>query len=387
MARGIAPWSAKRRRLCAAVSIAAFGLLVIPAGAQVSARRFRAGGASPDQGRALDAVIRDFMQRHGVRAGQLAVARAGRVLFERGYTYAGEAFGEVGPGSLFRIASLSKAFTAAVIAELVRAGRLRLDARVFPLLGYTRPRLASQRPDPRINDITVAHLVGHLGGWDIGKLGYDPTFDMRGVARKLGMRVRLSKWDFAHYIYGEPLQFTPGAEEHYSNIGYGLLGLVIEKVLNMEYVGAVRSLVVDPHRFGPVFLAHTLAQQRLPGEVVYDQPGTAPSQLVVDHEVQAPLAYGGELIYENIDSSGGLLTTASTIARMIGSYAVWGMGGRAAGSARSGSMGGTSSWAASRGDGLDFCCIFNTRDFGDARDPMGALVASLNQALDRSRLG
>ncbi len=340
----------------------------------------------PASGAPLDDEMRGFMQRYGVRAGQLAVGRGGQILVERGYALADPAFGAIRPQTLFRVASLSKAFTAAMIYELLRAGRLKPETRAFALLGFTPSRHTGPRFDPRVDDITIAHLVDHRGGWDIARTGRDPTFDMRGVARALGMHLPLSKQDFARYIYGEPLQFKPGTEEHYSNIGYTLLGMAIEKVLGTDYISAVRGQITEARHFGPLFLARTHPQDRLTGEVLYDQPGSSPSQLEIDREVPVPPAYGGELIYENVDSSGGIVTTASTIVRMIARYAVWGLGGRAPGYARSGSMGGTSSWAQSRADGVDFCFIFNTRDFGGAPDPVGGLARTLNRVLDHSIL-
>jgi CubicO group peptidase (beta-lactamase class C family) len=382
------PVADPRRCFCtAAIFCAALAARPFRAAAQDSARQWRAAGLLPDSGAALDNAMRGFMQRYGVRAGQLAVGRGGRILVERGYAWADPGFGAIRPQTLLRIASLSKAFTAAVVYELLRGGRLKPETRAFPLLGIARVQRPGSRFDPRIDDITVAQLLDHRGGWDIGKTGRDPTFDMRGVARALGLHVPPSKQDFARYICGEPLQFSPGAEERYSNTGYAILGLVIEKVLGLDYLAAVRGRVSQAQQFGPVFLARTRSQDRLTGEAVYDQPGTSPSQLEIDREVPAPLAYGGELIYENVDSSGGLVTTASTIVRMIARYAVWSLGGRAPGYARSGSMGGTSSWAASRPDGLDFCFIFNTRDFGGAQDPIGGLAKNLNQILDRTRVG
>ncbi|HJX83623.1 MAG TPA: hypothetical protein VJ723_04695, partial [Candidatus Angelobacter sp.] len=70
------------------------------------------------------------------------------------------------------------------------------------------------------------------------------------------------------------------------------------------------------------------------------------------------------------DSGGGLATTASTLARFIGQHATWGLGGRAAGAERSGSMAGTSAYAMSRPNGVDCAFIFNTRNFknGNAYD-------------------
>ena len=49
------------------------------------------------------------------------------------------------------------------------------------------------------------------------------------IARRLGLRVAPSSRDIARFMVGEPLQFTPGTQERYSNFGYVMLGLVAEK--------------------------------------------------------------------------------------------------------------------------------------------------------------
>ena len=68
-------------------------------------------------------------------------------------------------------------------------------------------------------------------------------------------------------------------------------------------------------------------------------------------------------------AGGGLAASAGAVARMIGHYAVWGLGLRRVNQnwARSGAMAGTSSLAMSRPDGLDLCFIVNTRNFGGAK--------------------
>jgi hypothetical protein len=68
-------------------------------------------------------------------------------------------------------------------------------------------------------------------------------------------------------------------------------------------------------------------------------------------------------------AGGGLAASAGAVARMIGHYAVWGLGLRRVNQnwARSGAMAGTSSLAISRPDGLDLCFIVNTRNFGGAK--------------------
>ncbi len=103
----------------------------------------------------------------------------------------------------------------------------------------------------------------------------------------------------------------------------------------------------------------------------------------------APLrAHGGEgWLTELMDAGGGLMATASAVVQLIGRHAVWGLGGRAANYARSGSMAGTSSMAVSRGDGVDYCFIFNTREFpSSAGDVIGTLKKSIDKALDGIKL-
>jgi hypothetical protein len=63
-----------------------------------------------------------------------------------------------------------------------------------------------------------------------------------------------------------------------------------------------------------------------------------------------------------MDTGGGLVATAPAVSAFINQNAVWGIGGRASGSARSGAMAGTASLAVSRGDGIDWIYVFNTVD-------------------------
>jgi len=130
-----------------------------------------------------------------------------------------------------RLASCSKAFTSAAIQKLYDThpslpNTKGLSAR----WASRRPRSGGRRPIPVSNDITVQELVDHKGGWSRDIAHYDPVFDCRNIALLLGKSTPLTHWDMARYMYGEPLQFTPGSMSEYSNFGYVLLGLVVEKV-------------------------------------------------------------------------------------------------------------------------------------------------------------
>ena len=89
----------------------------------------------------------------------VVVARAGVVVVKRGYTWAEPNYPITQPGTLFRVASLSKIFTCAAIDRLVSMGRLTSSTAAFPFLGIIGKLLPTQTPDPDIDKITVQQLA------------------------------------------------------------------------------------------------------------------------------------------------------------------------------------------------------------------------------------
>lgn len=325
-------------------------------------------------------VMQNLMQSRGVRAGQLAVRKNGVLKLSAGYTWAEPGYGITQPTSLMRVASVSKAFTCAAVRALVDGGKLDLDTAVFPFLGINHVALPSQTLDTRVDSITVRQCVEHTGGWVRRVSGVDPVFSTRAFARALKLPGRASKRDVARYMYGEPLQYTPGdaatydSTDRYSNFGYVLLGLVIEKVTGQPFVASLPAV-------GPVSVGATPRSGRQAGEVSYDESSVGPSAWDPYSDAAVPGAYGTFLV-EAMDSGGGLVTTASAVTRLINTNAVWGLGGRAPGSARSGSMPGTSSYATSRGDGIDWCYILNASEMFDAAATLDKLATDLNTAIN-----
>jgi CubicO group peptidase (beta-lactamase class C family) len=372
------------RRDALQMLVAAPAVLLAGDGAAAAVRRWTVAGERVEKLDGLDDAMRRLLQRYGIRAGALAVARGGRTLFAHAYGWAEPGYPMPRPDSPFRLASVSKAFTAALIYRLVEEGGLDPGRRVFPWLGLERLALPSQRIDPRLLAITVGHLLDHRGGWDTGRSRFDPVFRMREVARKLGLHQGPTKHDIARFMVGEPLQFAPGAESRYSNFGYLMLGLAAEKATGTDYPAALKARVTAPLGIDAVHLARTRKDRRLPGEGFYDQPGSGLTPEFPDREVRAPLPYGGgDFLTESMDSVGGLAVSAEAVARLIGRYAVAGFGLRKAGRtlARSGVMSGTTSFAISRADGLDFCLIINTRNTA-----LDATTLEITRVLDAAQL-
>jgi CubicO group peptidase (beta-lactamase class C family) len=201
-----------------------------------------------------------FMEERGIACGSLAVARDGRLVFARAYTWSGGAVPATRPASLFRVASVTKPVTAAAVLRLVQDGRLRLADRVAAVLGL------DTAADPRLGDVTVLRLLQHLGGWDRNVSG-DPMFDDLTIASTLGRRLPIGQDDIIRYASRRRLDHTPGTVFAYSNYGYLLLGKIIERVTGGPYERYVREKVLAPVGAGRMRLGRTLL--RAPDEVPY----------------------------------------------------------------------------------------------------------------------
>ena len=211
--------------------------LLLDARATAAVRRWTVTGERVEKFDALDGAMERLMQPHGVRAGALAVARRGTLLFARAYGFAEEDYPVPQPDGPFRLASVSKIFTAALTYELAEAGALEFGQPVFPALD-----LPGRRADSRLDDITVRHLLEHQAGWS----GNDPVFRMRDVARRLGLHRAPSKHDIVRFMAGQPLQSAPGTQARYSTFGYVLLGILAEKIGKADFISLLNARVTGP---------------------------------------------------------------------------------------------------------------------------------------------
>lgn len=307
----------------------------------------------------LDKLFEWFMRNNNIRAGALAAFRKLESVAHRGYTMTGMGYPVTEPDSLFRLASLSKILTAAAYTRLVATGRLVPAAKAFPLLGVNAALPAGTRPFARTRNLTVAQLVSH-------RAGMPRDFDQREIARLLNSPVHPSKDQLVRYIFGLGPEFDPVrplSAEHYSNCGYVVLTSVVEQVTGMTLLDFARREILAPLGLSRVWRGATAAAARLDGEVSYDATGTAPSQLAPLSDAQAPLAYGGAFVLENTEGTGGLVSDAPTMARLISHHAVWGTGGRTVGT-RYGEFAGTWTCARSLENDIDYVFLFN-RDVPD----------------------
>jgi N-acyl-D-amino-acid deacylase len=277
------------------------------------------GAAIPGMA-SYDQTIRDFMRKHSIPGGAVAVMSEGKLVYARGFGYADvENKTPVQPDALFRIASVSKTFTAVAIMKLVEEGKLTLDDRVSPFIAHLTPAPGAT-VDPRWEQITIRHLLNHTGGWDRTNGGFDPM-DRPGIAAAaVNAQAPASAETLIRYMKGMPLNFNPGEKWVYSNFGYAILGTIIERLSGMPYKEYVRSRVLQPLGANRTQQGGSRLKDALPEEVKYYFPGfgvnapLAPS--VFPGEGLVPLNYGGFHL-EAMFASGAWVSSTVDLLRFV----------------------------------------------------------------------
>ena len=222
--------------------------------------------------KSFDELMEGFVRDNELPGAALAVAKDGRLVYARGFGYADvEEKQPVQPESLFRIASISKPFTAVATLQLVEQGKLGLNDSVFDLLPH-KPHLAKgDKADPRLGQVTIAHLLRHQGGWD-RKETIDPLFHAIEIATVLDKPPPATQDDVIRFMMGWKLDFDPGERYVYSNLGYCLLGRVIEQVTGRRYGDHMVNEFLRPLGIESMRLARTLPSARAENEVKYYPP-------------------------------------------------------------------------------------------------------------------
>ena len=235
----------------------------------------------------VDSVFARFngTDRPGCAVG---VSRGGTVLLERGYGMADLESGRpITPETIFESGSVAKQFVAATVVVLAQQGKLSLDD---PLRRHL-PELPAWA-----DSITLRQMLGHTSGlrdqWTL--------FDIQG--RPLG-QVAHSLRDVLELAQRQQrLNFAPGTQWLYSNMGYILAGLVIQRVSGDSLAVATQRLIT-----GPLGLTHTGWRTDFRTVVPGRAPAYSPSP---DGSFRLDMPFS--LVY----GSGGMLTT-------IGDWLKW----------------------------------------------------------------
>jgi D-alanyl-D-alanine carboxypeptidase len=153
-------------------------------------------------------------------------------------------------GDRFRIASVTKTFTAVVALQLAEEGRLRLDD----------PVTLHVASFPWGDHVTVRHLLAHTSG-------IPDYWRVNNFLHQLLQR-RDKRWtaeEVVGLVASRPLEFTPGARFSYSNTNYKVLGQVIDRAAGASWASEVRRRVLEPLEMRDTFIPSVEA---VPGGVI-----------------------------------------------------------------------------------------------------------------------
>jgi CubicO group peptidase (beta-lactamase class C family) len=161
--------------------------------------------------------------------GTVLVAQNGKLLLAKGYGYANAE--SQTPNTLqtkFRVGSLTKQFTATAIMQLLENGLVSLQDSICK---YLQPCVEAWKP------VTLHHLLSHTSGI----AGYAELPDPKTST--------IPPWtaeQIAAQFQDQALEFAPGTQWKYSDWGYCLLGLVIERVTGKPYAQVLRDQIFEP---------------------------------------------------------------------------------------------------------------------------------------------
>jgi len=202
-------------------------------------------------------TLADEYHQLGLFQGTVLVARGDTVLLRAAYGYADveHAVPNV-PGTRFRLASVTKQWTAAAVMRLVESGELELDTRLGEVVAGLPSEPASA------GSVTVHQLLSHSAGMirDIDRFS----------AKDMGDEFTMSA--MIDIVGGASFEFEPGSSWAYSNAGFVMLAAMIESVMGMAYGDAMQSLCFEPlgladtgHELtGPVLERRARGYQALP---------------------------------------------------------------------------------------------------------------------------
>jgi CubicO group peptidase (beta-lactamase class C family) len=208
----------------------------------------------PKDPKEVEIFIDEFLRKHipnDLPGAVFTLVKDGKVLFSKGYGYANlEQKIPIDPNkTLFRVGSISKVITATAIMQLVEQGKIGLDESITK---YMEGLITN---DKKFDPVTLHHLLTHTDGFDVGWTIDSATqcqSDLPSLEQFLSHRL-LSR------------VFQPDQFAMYGDIGFTLVGRLIEVLTRMPF-----ERYISQYLFDPLSMTKSSFQQPLPGNLVGD---------------------------------------------------------------------------------------------------------------------
>ncbi|OXA93473.1 serine hydrolase domain-containing protein [Flavobacterium hercynium] len=170
------------------------------------------------------------LEKENNLSGVVLIAKNGKPIYREAFGFANLPDSVKNkPDTKFNLASINKMFTGMAIMQLVEAGKISLQDKVGKyLLDYPNKAVA--------DSVTIHQLLTHTSGMNSFWEEYDK------VAKEKFKTVS----DYLPLFANAKLSFVPGSDFYYSNSGYMVLGLIIEKVSGQDYFDYVKEHIYKP---------------------------------------------------------------------------------------------------------------------------------------------
>lgn len=267
----------------------------------------------------IDAQVKEFMRYWGIQGISLSVMRHDSLMFAKGYGWADkEKKEEMTPRHILRLASVSKLITATGIMKLEEQGRLSLDDKVFGPEGILCDSVwTSLIKDSLYYDITVEHLLRHKGGFSTR--GGDPMFSTRTIMLQNRLKSAPDQNTLVRIQLRKPLAFVPGETQEYSNFGFLLLSMIIEKVTGTDYESWMQENILKPAGCLDFHIARNYYADKYPTEVkYYVQPDDNPVDEFNNSGRKVVRCYGGNDI-PTLSGAGAWAASTPELMRFVAS--------------------------------------------------------------------
>ena len=264
----------------------------------------------------IDRVVENFRKKYKINGLSVAVTKEGRLVYARGFGYA-----DVGqdvqtqPWHVYRLASVSKLITAIAVMKLYEDQKLDLDEKVFGPEGILNDSRYRNYVDKRVEDITIRQLLTHTAGWS-ARHG-DPMFMPHQVARKTKSGLPVDVESIIEFALTRKLNYKPGSRYAYSNLGYAILGKIIEVRSGMAYEDYVKLAILNPLGIYHMQLGGSFADEKASHEVnYYEAYRTRKVLSFSDNRELVPKAYGGTDIH-TLGAAGGWIGSPIEVLKLI----------------------------------------------------------------------
>ena len=194
---------------------------------------------------AVDAFVEEQMRANRVPGVSIGIVQGDEVVYLRGFGTADPEGREVTAQTPFIIGSMSKAFTALAVMQLVEAGKLDLDA---PIAQYI-PWFSMADPEASAR-ISVRHLLNHTSGIP----------NIVGLRQCVGTGESTIEERVRELSTVSPVH-QAGTRFQYCNANYTVLGLLVETVSGESYGESVRGHIFEPLEMRNSYVSETEAQE------------------------------------------------------------------------------------------------------------------------------